>query len=624
MRGIDSTAAIDSRHCSADLFTMSAFFATSPGTTMLQRITTAIFLSVISFAAMAQTAADKSPAEKGWIKQSNEYTNLLLSVQLEHSPEEGSAQGVAKFDALISNPSRADEVAERHELEAALSKIKAAQAGVADKNVKEDIEILQKAFNLQFRREDFENAREVPFYNASAQVFRSLRVLLDDQLPAQRRTAALQRLRKYAGVEPGYKPFTDRLKERELQQIAKPNIIFPSKEEVETDLGRNSNYVEGIAALFKKYNLSGWEPAYAKLKAQLADYDTWVRSAILPKARTDFRLPPEEYALAFESYGIDIPPAQIAKMAHAAFTQYQNEMAPLAAQVAKAKGYPSSDYRAVIAELKKKQITGEAILPFYENRLHQIEKIIVAKNLVSLPNRPCIIRLATPAETAQQPAPHMVPPPFLHNTGQRGQFVLPLNIPSATGGPEDKYDDFTFDAVAWTLTAHEARPGHELQFDSMVEHGVSLARALYAFNSTNAEGWGLYSEYIMQPYEPVEGQLVTLQLRLLRAARAFLDPELQSGAVTEAQAYQVLEKDVVLSHAFAKEEVERFTFRSPGQANSYFYGYTRLLALRKETENALGNKFDQKKFHDFILSQGLLPPDLMRAAVLEDFIPAQR
>ena len=218
----------------------------------------------------------------------------------------------------------------------------------------------------------------------------------------------------------------------------------------------------------------------------------------------------------------------------------------------------------------------------------------------------------------------MTPPPFLHNTGQRGQFVLPLNIPSASGVAEDKYDDFTFDAVAWTLTAHEARPGHELQFDSMVEHGVSLARALYAFNSTNAEGWGLYSEYIMQPYEPADGQLLTLQLRLLRAARAFLDPELQSGAVTPQRAYEVLEHDVVLSHAFAKEEVERFTYRAPGQANSYFYGYTRLLELRKETEKALGAKFDQKKFHDFILSQGLLPPDLMRKAVLEEFVAAQR
>jgi uncharacterized protein (DUF885 family) len=128
----------------------------------------------------------------------------------------------------------------------------------------------------------------------------------------------------------------------------------------------------------------------------------------------------------------------------------------------------------------------------------------------------------------------------------------------------------------------------------------------------------------MQPYEPVEGQLMTLQLRLLRAARAFLDPELQSGKVTQEQAYAVLEKDVMLSHAFAKEEVERFTYRAPGQANSYFYGYTRLLSLREETQKALGAKFNQKKFHDFILSQGLLPPDLMRKAVLEEFVPANR
>ena len=292
--------------------------------------------------------------------------------------------------------------------------------------------------------------------------------------------------------------------------------------------------------------------------------------------------------------------------------------------MAQKNGYASSDYRSVIAELKKTQITGEAILPFYQNRLQEIERLIADHHLVTLPSRPAIIRIATAAETAQQPAPHMTPPPFLHNTGQRGEFVLPLNIPSATGGAEDKYDDFTFDAVAWTLTAHEARPGHELQFDSMVERGVSLARALYAFNSTNAEGWGLYSEYIMQPFEPPEGQLLTLQLRLLRAARAFLDPELQSGGVTVDRAYEVLEKEVLLSHAFAKEEVERFTFRSPGQANSYFYGYTRLLSLRKETEAALGARFDAEKFHDFILSQGLLPPDLMHAAVLDGFVPAQR
>ena len=591
----------------------------------MHRLSVVIAASVLSSAAWGQPGASTAThGDQAWVARSNTYTNKLLEVEFAHTPERGSRQGLAQFDERISNPTLADDLAKRRELEAVLAGLDAARRTEADKKVQEDLDILHKAFDLQFRTEDYQLQHEVPFLNASAMVFQGLRGLLDDQVAEQRRPAALVRLRAYAGAGSGQKPITEVLKQRDLEQIAKPGIIYPSKDEVETELGRNSNYVEGIGKLFHKYGLKGWEEPYEKLKTELAAYDAWVRQAILPKARTDFRLPPEEYALAFEQYGIDLPPSKVAAMAHAAFTQYQKEMAPLAAQIAKANHYPSSDYRDVIRELKKKQITGQAILPFFNERLHAIEHLITEHQLVTLPGRPAIIRLATPAETAQQPAPHMVPPPFLHNTGQRGEFVLPLNIPSATGGEGDKYDDFTFDAVAWTLTAHEARPGHELQFDSMVEQGVSLARALYAFNSTNAEGWGLYSEYIMQPYEPVDGQLLTLQLRLLRAARAFLDPELQSGAVTPQRAYEVLEKDVVLSHAFAKEEVERFTFRSPGQANSYFYGYTRLLQLRQETEHALGKRFDPKKFHDFILSQGLLPPDLMRKAVLEDFIPAQK
>jgi uncharacterized protein (DUF885 family) len=581
----------------------------------MRRSLIAVLLSVVCFTAVQA---------KDWVEQSNEYTQRLLTVEFEHAPERGSQEGLAKYDQRIRNPTLADELAERAELVAVLADLKARAAAETNENVAEDLEILRKAFDLRFRTEDFERQRLVPFINASEIIFQGLRGLLDDQVAAERRPDAIVRLRKYTGSQSAYEPFTTLLKQRALEQIAKPGVLYPSKDEVETELGRNSNYSEGIGDLFKKYKLTGWEKPYARLKRELAEYDQWVRKNILPKARTDFRLPPEQYALAFEGFGIDIAPAEIARMAHAAFSQYQAEMAPLAAEVAKQKGYGADDYRSVITELKKQQITGAAILPFYEARLHEIERLVVANKLVTLPDRPAIIRLATAAETAQQPAPHMVPPPLLHNTGQRGEFVLPLNIPSANGGAEDTYDDFTFDAVAWTLTAHEARPGHELQFDSMVEHGVSVARALYAFNSTNAEGWGLYSEYIMQPYEPAEGQLLTLQLRLLRAARAFLDPELQSGKLTPEQAYAVLEKDVVLSHAFAKEEVERFTYRAPGQANSYFYGYTRLLALRKETEAALGAKFDQLRFHDFILSQGLLPPDLMRKAVLQDFVPSQR
>jgi hypothetical protein len=585
------------------------------------------FVSI--FAMLPQLIAQSAePAKPGtgqqWIEDSDRYAQMLVDVRIRHSPEYGSSQGLSQYDSQAGNPTLADELAERAERDAVIEKIKEQLPKEKDRSVAQDLSILVHAIDLQDREQDFAIRREVPFINASEDVFGGLRILLDDQVAVERRPAAVLRLKKYAGAEAGFVPLTEILLEREKEQTAKPDMVYPSKDEIETELGRNSNYVAEIPALFKKYQLTGWEDAYTALKTQLTDYDAWVRANLLPRARTDFRLPPEKYVLNFEKYGVDIPPAKIAAMAHAAFKECQAEMAPIAAQIARQRNLPSSDYRDVIAAMKKEQIIGDAILPLYERRLKDIEAVIVKRNIVALPNRSAIIRLASAAETAQQPAPHMKSPPFLHNTGQRGEFVLPLNIPSATGGAEDKYDDFTFDAVAWTLTAHEARPGHELQFDSMVEHGVSLARAQYAFNSTNVEGWGLYSEYLIKPYMPAEGQLMSLDLRLLRAARAFLDPELQAGKIQPADAYRVLQSDVVLSHAFATEEVERFTYRSPGQANSYFYGYTRLLELRKETEKALGNRFDQKKFHDFILAQGLLPPDLMQRAVVQNFIPEQR
>lgn len=570
-----------------------------------------------------QATANSASPDRNWLDKSNQYTQMLLQVEFKHAPEFASRQGLSDYDTKISQPSWADVDEHRRETEAVLEKLKAATAQERQPQVQQDLQIMIRRVELGFREEDFARAHVVPFLNASQYVFGGIQFLLDEQTPANRRPAAVERLRKYAGLVDGYKPITEILKQRAQEQMAKPGVVYPWKNEIETELGRDSNYVEGIAALFKKYNLQGWEEPYGKLKLQLADYDPWVKAEILSKARADFRLPAEEYALNLQGYGIDIPPDQLAAMAHKAFTDIQAEMQPIAAQIARGRHLPSSDYRDVMRELKKQQIVGDAIVPLYKDRLAQIEAIIRERQIVSLPDRPARIRLATAAETVQQPAPHMVPPPFLRNTGEKGEFVLPLNIPAAPGQASEKYDDFTFDAAAWTLTAHEARPGHELQFDSMVEHGVSLARVLYAFNSTNVEGWGLYSEAIIKPYMPLEGQLVSLDYRLLRAARAFLDPELQAGKIQPADAYRILEQDVVQSHAFAQEEVERFTYRMPGQANSYFYGFTKLEDLRKETENSLGSKFNQKSFHDFILAQGLLPPDLMRQAVMHDFIRSE-
>ena len=587
----------------------------------MPRLFTVVLLAGVLFpTAGAQSA---TTPDRTWIAKSNLYTQRLLDISNRHSPEQASAEGLAAYDTKIAVLTQADEDQERSETEGVLKQLQGSLATEKDPRVLQDIRILIQNTKYGFRRQDYDRLHKVPFLNASELVFSGLQGLLDDQTTPERRSAAVLRLKKYAGIEPGFLPLTDRARTYVIARTTKPGVVYPSRLRMEVELARNGNYIDGIADLFRRYKLSGWEPAYSRLKMELLAYDQWQRATILPKARSDFRLEPADYALALEGYGVDVAPDKLAAGAHASFAEIQAEMAPLAASIAKQQGFSSSDYRSVLAELKKRQVTGDAILPLYEARLHHIEALIREHRIVTLPTRPAIIRLATAAETAQVPAPHMQPPPFLHNTGQRGVFILPLNLPATNAASAKVFDDFTYDAVAWTLTAHEARPGHELQFDSMVEQGVSLARALFAFNSTNAEGWGLYSEYLIKPYMPAEGQLASLDLRLLRAARAFLDPELQAGKVSPDQAKEILMRDVVLSDAFASSEVERYTTKSPGQANSYFYGYRRLLDLRRETESALGPKFNALRFHDFILAQGLLPPDLMRKAVLDDFVPSQ-
>jgi len=297
-------------------------------------------------------------------------------------------------------------------------------------------------------------------------------------------------------------------------------------------------------------------------------------------------------------------------------------MQAIAPLIAKQHNLSSTDYREVIRALKKEQMPREQIEPKYHEVIASMEDIIRREHIVTLPERPMIMRIASDAETAAQPAPHMDPPPLIGNKGERGTFVLTLGNPGASGSA-DSYDDFNHPYATWTLTAHEGRPGHELQFAAMVERGVSIARSLFAFNSVNVEGWALYAEAEAKPYEPLDAQLFALQARLQRAARAILDPMLNLGRISKERASEVLTDEVGLSKPMAKQEIDRYTFRAPGQATSYFYGYTKLMELRAETEIKLGKKFDRMKFNDFVVEQGLLPPDLQREAVEQQFIPAQ-
>lgn len=575
-------------------------------------------------AAVTLSAQNTAPAAPAWVARSNEHTRWLLLEQAKLSPEGAAAVGVEGFDDQITMLTPDRNARLRESLVRSEQELQRRLTAEKDPLVRQDLDILLDAVQQGVQSLDLGERLLLPYVNAPQAIFSGLRGLLDDQVSPERRRSAVVRLRKYTGTEPGFRPFTALALERMRQHLSQKELLGPFKDQVERDLGNIPFFTSGLADLFKKYGLTDAEPLLDTLKTQFSAYERAVRAEVLPRTRTDFKLPAELYANNLRQVGVDIGRDELVSMAHRAFDEIQQEMQAIAADIARDQKTPETDYRAVIRTLKKQQLVGDAILPHYQQRLKQLEDIIRAHNLVTLPERPARIRIATAAESAQQPAPNMRPPRLIGNHGEQGEFILPLNIPSADPAKSKQYDDFTFEAASWTLTAHEARPGHELQFAAMIEHGVSQARAIYAFNSTNVEGWGLYAEYIVKPFMPREGQLISLQHRLLRAARAFSDPELEIGRTTPEQVKKLLMDDVVLSDAMATQEVERYTFRAPGQATSYFYGYSQLLSLRSDVEKALGPRFDAHQFHDFVLAQGLLPPRLLRKAVMEDFVQGKR
>lgn len=575
---------------------------------------------ILGTPARAQPPAKAAPRPLAdWVKRSNQNSKVMIDLLAKLQPEGASELGVEGYDDQITDLSPGfveRQLEATRKVHAELARRLAAES---DPKVKQDLEILVKAAADSIKGTELTNRLEVPYFSLAQLTFGSFRGLLDDQVSASRRPAALVRLRKYTGLEPGTRPIIELAMAYIRERRSNPKLLPPIKSKVQKDLAQASFFVAGIGKLFEKFRIKGYETAYEKLKDQLADWDEFVKAEILPTARDDFRMPPELYAFALEQIGIDIPPSDLAVKAHKAFIEIQGQMQKVAAQVAREKGLPSADYRDVIKALKKEQLVGDAILAHYKARLKQIEEIIRDKQILSLPDRDARIRIATEAESTATPAPNMHPPRLIGNTGEVGEFVLPLNVPDKAGKMQ-KFDDFNFAAASWTLTAHEARPGHELQFASILEQGVSDARITFAFNSTNVEGWGLYSEWLIEPFESADGHLICLQLRLMRAARAFLDIELQTGKITREQALATLKNDVVLSDPMAGQEVERYTFWAPGQANAYFYGYTRLRELRGDVEKALGSRFNPKAFHDFVLAQGLLPPHLLRKAAFEEFV----
>ncbi|HXS88436.1 MAG TPA: DUF885 domain-containing protein [Steroidobacteraceae bacterium] len=579
-----------------------------------------MFRAAVLIVALVAPAA--FAAQPSWIEESNRHAQILLDVMARYNAETAASLGVEGHDSEIFDLKPRFSERQEADLGGAIAKLEQLRGSATDPLVRRDLDVLIGAARDQKHSTELGRQLALPFFDLGQAVFRGFQDLLDPRIAKTRQKAVLSRLHRYVGAEKGYEPVTALARARYEEQAANAQLIGPWIVEAQQYLDNQPRYLDGIQKLLEGSGLKGWQKDLQTLRAQFDEYGKWVTATVLPRARKTNQLPAELYADSLKRFGVQMDPHEIMARALASYQQSRSELEPLARRIAEERKWPKTDYRDVIRELKKQRIADDKLLALYTGRLEQIEAIIRRENFVTLPNRKAVIRLATAAESAATPAPHIDPPRLIGNTGEPAEFVLPTSNPNAA--PGSVMDDFNYDAIAWTLTAHEARPGHELQFANMLEQGVSTARVVFALNSANVEGWALYAEAELKQYLPPEGQVGALQMRMMREARAFLDPMLNLGLIEPAAAKRFLMEEVMLSEPMAKQEVDRYTFQAPGQATAYFYGYSRLNALRTRLELALAGRFDRHRYHDFIVAQGPLPFDLLEQAVEEEFLGKPR
>ena len=160
-----------------------------------------------------------------------------------------------------------------------------------------------------------------------------------------------------------------------------------------------------------------------------------------------------------------------------------------------------------------------------------------------------------------------------------------------------------------SLTLHECTPGHSFQAALALEGPERPAFRRGTSFSGYGEGWGLYTEWlgtVMGIYETPYEDMGRLTYEMWRACRLVIDTGIHQFGWTREQAMSYLRDRAPLAEHEITTEIDRY-IAWPGQALAYKLGELQIRRHRREAEEKLGAKFDQRRFHDAILAIGSVP-----------------
>lgn len=479
-----------------------------------------------------------------------------------------------------------------------------------------DIRILDRV--LQIGQEGLqldERLGVLPLYRATRFVGASLQTLDLPDVKDRVKAAAL-RFRAYVnGQVQGEKPLVLAYQSR-LQALLKKygkKTRYPLKTDLEEYL---TNSDKDIAGIQKILEASGDPKALDDLKTfkeQIAAYHQFIKEQILPKARTDARLPVELYRWELRQKGVSWSEKEAITIGHHDYDQSKKEFARLLAQVAEQRKTGKPTVVSVFENLRKDQLTDkDKAEKAFRTEIARQNEIVKSEGLFPFPSTDVQIRMMTAEESQAEPYAHVSPPPLAFAMGESTVFLIPSLAKGAFSIP-----DFEYQASVPLLVSHEVRPGHELFFNWVLEHGTTMIRARYGYTVPSVEAWAFYAEDVMLKHLPLESQLVWAQMRQWRSARMFLDPELHQGKLNFEQAVHLLTDEVGLSRELSEQEVKRYVESDPAVAVAYAYGYKKLIELKDLVSKKMGKAFSDRCFNEFLLNNALVPIEWLKDYVKE-------
>jgi uncharacterized protein (DUF885 family) len=198
------------------------------------------------------------------------------------------------------------------------------------------------------------------------------------------------------------------------------------------------------------------------------------------------------------------------------------------------------------------------------------------------------------------------PPP---NDGSRGGIFF-MNVSDPAG-----WGRYQIEATSF----HEGIPGHHLQLAISTElDGIPEFRKR-AFIAAYGEGWGLYSERLadeMGLYSTPLDRLGMLEADSMRACRLVVDTGMHALGWSRRAAIEYMLANSPMAEGHITAEIDRYAV-TPGQALAYMLGRLEIQRIRRDSEAALGDRFEIAAFHDAVLGSGALPLPILERVVRE-------